>query len=158
MENRLLAQDARDKVIELLTDSTTGFNALIGTINSERSHNSPSASSIVYNWGRNQFPFLLVDIDTSEVIYDDDTTPLSLKYEILPEVYTLYVMGFLKYTNDDIYNYAEDWIEAIIRVLHNYNSSGVTWIAYTNTERADIYKNENETLKSFIVSFEFRVN
>lgn len=158
MDNRFLAQDCRDKVIELLNDNTTGFNALIGTINSERSHNTPTSNSVVYHWGRNQFPFLMVDIDDSEVLYDDDTTPMSLKYEILPEVYTVYVMGFLKYANDEIYNYAEDWIEAIIRVLHNYNSSDISWIAYTNTERAEIYKNENETMKSFLVSFEVRVN
>lgn len=158
MDNRYLAQDCRDLVISLLSDTTTGFNAMIGTINSERSHNTPSANSVVYDWGRNQYPFLLIDIDDSEALYDDDTTPLSLIYKILPETYTLNVMGFLKYADDEIYNYAEDWIEAAIRVLHRHSDTNVTWIMYTKTERADIYKNENETLKSFLIEFEIRVN
>ncbi len=158
MTNRYLAQDCRDQVITLLKNNTTGFNSLISTINTERTHSTPSATDITYKWGQNQFPFLLVDIDTSEIIYDDVATPMSLKYEILPETYTLLVMGWLKYANDNVYNYAEDWIEAVIRVLHNYNDENISWIAYTKTERAEIYKNENETLKSFLVEFEIRIN
>lgn len=158
MDDRFLAQDCRDLAITLLEDSSSGFNSMIGTINTERTHATPTANSITYKWGQNQFPFLLVDIDASEVQYGDVATPISLNYKILPEVYTLLVMGWLKYANDDVYNYAEDWIEAIIRVLHNHNDSDVSWIAYTHTERADIYKNESETLKSFLVEFEIRVN
>jgi hypothetical protein len=162
MTNRYLAQDCRDLAITLLQSVSSGFNVKIGIINTERTHTTPTITDttkgITYKWGQNQFPFILVDIDNSEADYDSPNTPLSLNYTLLPEVYTLNVMGFLKYTNDNIYNYAEDWIEAIIRVLHNYNDTNVSWIAYTNTERADIYKSENETLKSFLIQFEVRVN
>lgn len=162
MTNRYLAQDCRDMVITLLQDSSSGFNNMINTINTERTHATPTitdtSKGITYKWGQNQFPFILVDIENSEVQYDSINTPLNMNYVLLPEVYTLNVMGFLKYTNDNVYNYAEDWIEAIIRVLHNYNDGNISWIAYTNTERADIYKNENETLKSFLVQFEIRIN
>ena len=81
-----------------------------------------------------------------------------MSYVNLPEVYTLLIVGFLKYANDDIYNYCEDWIEAIIRVLHNYNDSNISWIMYTKTERAEIYDERNNRLKSFVVEFEIRIN
>jgi hypothetical protein len=158
MTNRYLAQDVRNQIITILDDSSSGFNAMISTINTERTHTAPTANDITYKWGMNQFPFLLVDVDESEVIYDDEATPISLNYTILPEVYTVFIMGFLRYSDDNIYNWCEDWIEAIIRVCHNYNDSNISWLAYTRTERTEINKNENETLKTFLVEFEARVN
>ena len=162
MVNRYLGQDCRDLVITLLQDSSSGFNAMIGTINTERTHNTPTiantTNNITYKWGQNQYPFLLIDLEDGEPIYDDVATPISMNYTILPEVYTILIMGFLKYANDNIYNYCEDWIEAIIRVLHNYNDSNVSWIAYTKTERAEIYDNQKQRLKTFVVEFEVRIN
>lgn len=158
MTNRYLAQDIRDHTITMLQDSSSGFDVMIGAINTERTHATPLSRNISYEWGRNQLPLLIVDIDDSEALYDDPATPLNLKYELLPELYTLFIAGYLKYANDNVYNYVEDWIEAIIRVLHNYNDTNISWITYQKTERADIYKNENETLKSFLVEFECRVN
>ena len=73
-------QDVRDLVITLLEDSSSGFNVKIGTINTERSHSTPTATDIVYHWGRNQYPFLLVDIDDTEVVYDDSATPITLSF------------------------------------------------------------------------------
>jgi hypothetical protein len=153
MVGRYLAQDVRDFVVSKLDSE---FNTMIGTINTERTHTTPTAKSIAYHWGRNQFPFLMVDIEASEGVTDAYTIDMS--YVNLPEVYTLLVAGFLKYANDNVYNYVEDWIEAVIRVLHNYNDGNISWIAYTQTERGEIYKNENETLKSFVVELEIRVN
>ena len=131
---------------------------MIGTINTERTHTTPTILNdrIAYHWGRNQFPYIVIDVDNSEV--QTDNLPLNSGYDHLPIVHTLLVMGFLKYPNDKIHNYAEDWIEAIIRVLHNYNGGYVSWIFHTNVERADLYKNENETMKSFLVSFEVKIH
>jgi len=158
MQNRHLAQDVRDAMITQLQNATTGFNAYISTINTERTHTTPTATQITYKWGQNQFPFLLVDIQGSEAIYDDPATPMTLNYTTLPEVYTVLVVGFLKAFTDDIYNYVEDWIEAIIRSLHNYNDTNISWIAYTKTERMDVNDQENQTMKIFSVEFEARVN
>jgi len=162
MTDRYTGIDIRDLFITLLQDSSSGFNAYVNKINSERTHSSPTitntTSGITYKWGMNQFPFLLVDLGDSEPDYDSNNTPLDLNYTTLPEVYDVGVMGFLKYANDELYNYTEDWIEAVIRVLHNYNDSNISWIAYTKTERAELYKNENETLKSFLINFEVRIN
>lgn len=158
MTGRYLAQDIRDYVITMLEDSSSGFDAMIGTINTERTHTTPVSNSITYSWGRNQLPLLIVDVDDSEAQYDDDATPLNLQYTLLPELYTLLIAGYMKYANDNVYNYVEDWIEATIRVLHNYNDTNISWITYQKTERADVYKNENEILKSFLVEFEIRIN
>lgn len=151
------SQDVRDLVITILK---ADFNDMIATINAERTHTTPdiddTTNKIGYNWMKNQFPYLLVDIDNSET--QTDSLVLDVDFEHLPVVHTVLVMGFLKYANDDIYNYAEDWIEAIGRVLHNYKDCNITWIFQTAVERADIYKNVNETLKSFVVSFEVRIN
>jgi len=153
MTGRYLALDVRDFIV---TKLNSDFNTMIGTINTERTHTTPVATDITYKWGQNQFPFILVDIDESEGLTEDYT--LDMSYVNLPEMYKLLVIGFLKYANDNIYNYIEDWIEAIIRILHNYNDANISWIMYTRTERAELYKNENETLKSFVVEFEVRIN
>jgi hypothetical protein len=156
MTDRFTAIDVRDLAITLLEDSSSGFNNMIATINTERTHTTPLTTQVTYKWGQNQFPFIFVDIDSSEGLSEDYT--LDMSYTNLPEVYTLNVMGTLKYAHDDVQNYAEDWIEAVIRVLHNYTCNGVTYIMYTNTERAEIYSKMNERLKTFLVSFEARVN
>jgi hypothetical protein len=156
MMSKYYAQDCRNTIISILEDSTSGFDTKIATINTTRTHTAPSAKSIGYTWGSNQYPFLMVDVDNSEVDYDE--ADISLNLENLPEVHTILVMGFLKYTNDQLQNWVEDWIEAVIKTLHNYNDSNISWVAYTNTDRAELYKSENETIKSFVVVFEVRVN
>ena len=158
MTGRYLAQDVRDFIVTRLKDGTYGFNKYISTINTERSHTTPDALDITYKWGQNQFPFLLVDLQGSEAIYDDPATPMTLNYTTLPEVFTVLVVGFIKAYTDDIYNYVEDWIEAIIRSLHNYNDTNISWIAYTKTERMDVNDQENQTMKIFSVEFEIRIN
>lgn len=166
MTGRYTEIDCRDKVVDLLENGgTTGqgvsvssFNTMLGTIETERSlsNSIPTAKSITYKWGMNQYPFILVDLDKSEGITDAYT--LDMSYVNLPENYTILVMGFLKYANDEIWNYCEYWIEGIKRVLHNYNSDNISWIAYVSTERAEIYDNQNQRLKSFVVEFEMRCN
>ena len=157
MVDRYLAQDVRDQAVTLLGDSSSGFNATLTTIDTERSQTTPQANQVTYKWGQFQYPFLFVDVQESEAVYDE-TTPISLNYTVLPETYSLIVVGFIKASNDLIYNWTENYIEAIIRVLHNYNSENISWIAYIKTERAEIYKNENEVIKTFAVEFEARVN
>lgn len=156
MTGRNTGIDIRDKVIDLLQDSSSGFDNMISTINSERSHTAPSAKSITYQWGMNQYPYLMVDIDGSEGVTDEYI--LDMSYVNLPEIYTILVMGVMKYANDNIYNWCEDWIEAVIRVLHNYNSDDISWIIYVKTERAEIYDKQNQRLKSFVIEFEARSN
>jgi len=158
MTDRYFAQDIRNDVITRLQNATNGFNYYIAIINTERTHITPLAASITYKWGQNQFPFLLVEIESSEVLYDDPATPISLHLQNLPEVYELKVTGFLKYNDDNIWNWIEDWKEAVIRSLHNYNTSEISWIALTGTENIDLYNNENQNLKIFTVNFEARIN
>lgn len=157
MTGRYTAIDIRDTIITLL-QGATGFNYYIGVINTERTHVTPTASVITYKWGQNQFPFILVDIQGSEIQYGENSTPMSLDYKTLPEVFTVLIVGFLKYSDDRISDWSEDWIEAIIRSLHNYNSASISWIALTKTERVDLYEKENQTFKVFNCEFEVRIN
>ena len=155
MTNRFFAIDVRDKIITLLQDNVLGFNVIIGTINTERTHTTPTAKSISYEWGQNQTQLIRVDVIESEVLYNEACLDLSLTK--LPENFKVAVSGFLKSNDTSLKNWVEDWIEAIIRVLHNYNNYDITWIAYTDTKRTDLYNEKNETAKMFDVNFEVRI-
>ena len=156
MNNRYLGQDIRDQVITLLGDTSSGFNNYISTINTERTHSAPSANAITYKWGQNQYPFILVDLGDSEVLYEESS--LDMSYVNLPEIYEVMVICFIKVMNDNIYNWIEDWIEAVIRVLHNYNDTNISYITYEKTERAEVYDKMNTTLKVANIIFTVRIN
>lgn len=156
MTNRFTGYDVRNKVVTLLQDVSAGFNSIIGTINTERTHTAPTANVITHKWGQNQFPFVFVDLNGSEIDYNGAT--LNLDYTNLPETYTINVVGFMKAGDDRLTDWVEDWLEGFIRVLHNYHDSDISWIALTRTDRTDLYKNQNETYKMFAAEFEVRVN
>lgn len=158
MTNRFLGLDIRNKIVTLLTDVSTGFNAMIGTINTERTHVAPTALKIETTWGQNQYPFLLVEMQNSTVQYDDPAAPMTTLYKNTPETYDVTVAGFLKAFDDRVVDWVEDWIEGVIRVIHGYNSANISWILCTGTERTDIYTEEHGNMKVFSVNFEIRIN
>jgi hypothetical protein len=158
MTDRYLGQDARNAVVTRLQHATLGFNALITTINTERTHTAPQAAKIDYKWGQHQNPYIVVDLLKGEALYNDPATPMSMQYANMPEVYSILVSGRLKYTDDNLKNWAEDWIEAIIRSLHNYNDSEISWIAYVESDREDMYKDNNFSGVMVGVLFECRIN
>lgn len=152
MTNRYFAIDIRDALITLLQNS---FNTTITTINSERTHTTPPALSIGYDWGQNQYQLLRVEVKDSEVQYNEAALNLNLQH--LPEVYNVNVAGFIKSNDSNMRNWVEDWIEAIIRTLHNYSSPEISWCAYTGSNRTELYNERNETAKIIEVNFEVRV-
>jgi len=158
MVNRFTGLDIRNKIVTLLTDVSTGFNVMVGTINTERTHVAPTALKIETTWGQNQYPFLLVEMQNSTVLFDDAAAPMTMQYKHMPETYNLTVAGFLKAFDDRVTDWVEDWIEAVIRVVHGYNSSDISWILCTGTERTDIYTEEHGDMKVFSVNFEIRIN
>jgi len=158
MTDRYLGQDARNAVVTRLTDATNGFNAYITTINTERTHAAPQAKKIDYKWGQHQNPYIVVELLKGEALYNDPATPMSMEYVNMPEVYTVMVTGILKYTDDNLKNWAEDWIEAIIRSLHNYNDANISWIAYNESDREEMYKDNNFSGIMIGVLFEIRIN
>lgn len=157
MTNRFTGLDIRNKFITLLQDNTTGFNAIVSTINTERTHTCPTALKIESTWGQNQFPFLLVELQDSQVLPDDNAAPISMNYIHTPEIYNLAVVGFMKAFDDKVTDWAEDWIEAMIRVLHGHNESGISWILAKGTERTEMYTEKHGNMKVFSVNFECRV-
>jgi len=158
MTDRFTGYDVREAILTKLKDATTGFNALIGTINTERTHAAPTALKIESTWGQNQFPFLLVEMQNSEVLYNDPAMPMTMLYQHVPETYNCNIVGFLKAFDDRVVDWVEDWIEAVIRVLHGYNSADISWILVTGTDRTDIYTEEHGTMKIFTVNLEIRIN
>lgn len=156
MTGRFFARDVKEAIIGVLGGSSSGFNTMLSTIDTERSDTTPTATSIIDHWGRNQYPFLMVDIDGAEVNYED--ADISLNIANLPMDYTVLIGGYLKYADDNIHNWCENWIEAIERVLHNYNTANISWVTLKGEERAELYKDNNEIIKTFVVEFEARVN
>jgi hypothetical protein len=155
MTGRFLGLDVRDKIITMLNDVTTGFNVLIGTINTERTHTAPLAEHIGYDWGQNDSYLIRVEMGKSEIQYSE--APLNLQLTNLPEVFPVIVTGFLRTNDTSLQNWTEDWIEAIIRCLHNYNDNNISWIAYTGADRVDLYGENDETAKMVPVEFEVRI-
>lgn len=155
MTNRFFAIDIRDKIISLLTDGTTGLNARIDTINTERTHTTPHALTIGYEWGQNQYQLIRVEVLKSEILYNEASLDLGLTS--LPEAFSVNVAGFIKSNDKAIINWVEDWIEAAVRCLHGYNDNDITWIAYTGSSRTDLYNDRAETAKLIDINFECRV-
>lgn len=156
MTGRYFAYDIREKIETLLNDVATGFNVLISTINTERTHTAPSAKSISHAWGKNQFPLLLIEIKDSEVIYGESSLDTNIKH--LPEVYNIQIVGFIKSADSARKDWVEDWLEAMIRVLHNYNDENITWIMLKRTDRDEINTEENQWMNMFFSEYEARIN
>lgn len=154
MTGRFFARDMRDAVIDTLGGSSSGFNTMLSTIDGERGDTTPTARDITYKWGQNQFQFLMVDVEEEEVEYDD--APISLELVNLPTIYKVFVKGAIKSNDTSIEDWIENWIEALQRVLHNYNAENVSWIAYIGSERSELYTKENSFIKTFAVEFEAR--
>lgn len=160
---RYVSRDIRDVIVDLLNNGGTdgrgntilSFNDYLATVDAKRGETTKQARKIDYTWNENQKPFILVDMQGSEIINDEELTS---DYELTPEVFTCWVMFRIKATNEELQNYAENWIESIIGVLHGYCNERITWILATDTDIADLYQDKNQTEKAGRVSFEIRIN
>lgn len=159
---RLYGRDVRDTIVNLLNSGGTkgdgtsidSFNTTIGTINTERSESTPTAKKITHKWGYNQFQWVFVDVGDSEVpndLMDDEFSQAAEFFEVV-------ITGYLKSSNEEIYNYAENWIEAFIRILHGYYDADITHILVTGTIRDTLYQPQKETMKMGGVTLVVRIN
>ena len=144
---RFHGQDVRDKLVSLLTAS---MNTMLGTIDTERSQTTPTPKVIGYKWLENQRPLILVDLEDSELIQDEELTN---DLDITPEIWKANINIQIKSMNaDDLHNYIENYIEAIKRILNGYNDSNITWILITDTVRSELYQDKNQSMKMGMVT------
>lgn len=153
MANRFLGRDVRDAVVTLLSN---GLTSMLTTIDTERSVTTPAPIYIGYGWTDNQFPAVFVDLGNSTISQEE--SPLLETYSALKETFIIEVTCVITDAIDLLYNYIENYIEAIIRVVHGYDSADITWISAVETRREDLYLRENQTMKIGTVVFEVRIN
>lgn len=168
MINRYLSRDIRDKIIDLLKNggvdgqgnTVPSLSVALGDVDAKRGDTTPvpQTRNIVYSWGKNQkTPLIFVDMEESETEMSE--SEIGAGYEQALEVYKVAITATLQTANEsDLQNYIENYLEAIIEVLHNYCDDNITWILLTETERSPLYSDENQTMKMATCGFEIRIN
>jgi len=156
MLNRYISRDIRDKILTLLNDTSTGLNVILNTIDIERTETTPKINLITYKWGFNQIPLIIVDMEKSDTQIKE--SELTNSYDLLTEIYKCNIIIMSKSNTELLINHIENYIDGIIRILHGYNDSKITWIALTDIEQSDLYQKENQMMKEAVMSFEIRIN
>lgn len=110
------AKDVRNLILTRLQDATNGINALLTTIDTERSESTPQAVTITYGENVSQFPAVYIDLGDSEI-----ESVRGMSYQVMPEVFALQITAEVPGSDlASAKDYAENYIEAIIRSLQNY--------------------------------------
>jgi hypothetical protein len=163
MTKRFYGQDIRDKIIYILENGYTNkrgvavpkLSTMLATIDTERSQSTPTVAKITYDWGENQRPLVLVDLEDDEMIQDE---LLLDDIDNVPDIYACNLHIAIKSNNtSSIHNYVETYIESLKRIMQGYQDSNITWILITGTERSDLYMEKNQTLKFAVVTVEIRI-
>lgn len=160
---RYLARDIQDRIVTLLNSGgidgegniIPSFVTALGEVDTKRSETTPAPRVITAKWHQNQDPFIFVDNDESEIINDEE---LNGDYEIITEIYNFKCMAVVKSTYNEVQDFVDNYIEALIRVLHNYCDANIAWIRAVGTDKVDLYSDKNQTKKSGMVEFEVRIN
>ena len=168
MANRYFGYDLLSSLNALAADSTNGINAVITAINTERSligdAAAPAIKNISNSFPKGYLPELIIDIDSSEVMADEDTfggggSTFALRdTNKTPEVFKVLISVMHKSTNLYLPNWMELYAEAIYRAFHNYCDAGITWMIATSSIRADLQITEGQTGKICGYEFEVRVD
>lgn len=149
---RFFARDVRDALKDYLEDN---FNTTLSTIDTERTETTPPVISFITGKEKNQFPEMYIDVISSTIETDEihsDETYSTEKFEVDITVK-------MKYSNDSIHNYIENYIEALQRLLNNQTiDPQITYIFATSTLRVDLYDNSGQVLRVGGVKFDVRVN
>ena len=161
--NRFFARDVRDKVVHVLNnggtdgDSTVhgSISAILTTIDSERSTSTPTIKTIDYKFKGQQFPYMMVDVGGSELLPEDNLATFDVTQ--CPEIFEVMVWVFSKGNTTTHTDFVENYIEGIIRCLNGWTDSDITWVLATETNREDVYQDNNETGKMAAVKFEVRI-
>jgi hypothetical protein len=166
--NRYVGRDIRDKIIDLLKNGGTDgrgnaipdLNTAVDAVDTKRTETTPDITerNITYLWGDNQrTPLVHVDMEDSEPLKDESS--LGATYEYTVEIYKCTITAQIQTSQADrIDNYIETYLEGIIDVLDEYCDSNITWMFITGTDRSELYKRQNQTMKMGACMFEIRIN
>lgn len=171
MANRFYGYDIITFLKTLSNDNTKGINAMITTINTERSLTGDSACPLVVRitegWTKKQFPEMYIDVESSTIDNEDDYlggggdtigSALGDRYpDSTPENYVCNITIMHKSNQTNLALCMEIYAEAIYRVFHKYCDSNILWILATQGIRGDIMTERNETYKMSGYSFDLKI-
>lgn len=161
--SRMFSEDIRDLVIDILTNGKTDGNGIVRRslkdqltfIDIERTSETPSPKTISYKWSENQLPYVLVNVEKSDIIQDETMTA---DLEATTEVFDVIIMFVIKDRTNEVQNYIERYIQASLQVLNGYVDSDVTWMLPTESDRGNLYQDKQQYTKTGMVRVAVRVN
>lgn len=172
MATRYYLKDVSDFILTQAQDATKGINALISTINTERSLTGtdacPDVKTFTKFWSRkNALPELFVDFQGSEILNDEDTlggggdtigSSLGTRFpDKTPEIYSVNIFIRHKSNYNQLTDYMEIFAEAIYRTFHMYSDSNISSMLATASIIDNINTEENQTEKVSGFSFDIRI-
>jgi len=151
------ARDIKADVITQCKDNTNGLNAQITKINTERTEATPLLVYIGDGTFDGQMPSAYIDLGDSTYESGRGRT-----YTDLIEVFSLIITVF-NYGGDPIglKTYSENYLEAVIRCLHNFKketASGDFYLVAQRCIREEIDNVQGQTMKITGVEFECHRN
>jgi hypothetical protein len=145
------ARDIKSKIVTRMTDTTYGINALITTINTERSETTETAYQINAEQDEGQYPLVFIDLGDSVV-----SEAIGTEYQTMIETFNLEITIFLMGSNiTKLKNDTENYIEAVCRCLEGYNeqSGENSYICEINAiQRMDIDTIDDRTLRTAAIN------
>ena len=146
------ARDVKSKILTRLADTTYGINALITTINTERSETTVSPFQVNAEKDEGQYPLVFVDLGDSTI-----TNAIGTEYNEMAENFNLEITALLMDSNiTKLKNDCENYIEAIIRSIQGWKeqtNNGSYICAANSIQRADIDTIQDQTKRAVTVIF-----
>lgn len=132
-----------------------GINTMLTTIRSERSDATlPDILSVTTGYPTSQLPEIIITYENSDPVDDEN---LSDDISIIPEVYNLQIMLTTQSIESTIQMHMCYYEEALKRLLHGCQISGVTWVRVKSSIIDDI-TSQNEIYKFVGLKIEVRVD
>jgi hypothetical protein len=135
------AKDVRNQILTRLEDVTNGINALLTTIDTERSETTPQAELITYGENQSQFPAVYIDLADSNI-----ESVRGMDVTVMPEVFECQITAEIPGSDlASAKDYAENYIEAILRSLQNYevlNGDGENFVCLASSVVRELLGNQ----------------
>jgi hypothetical protein len=144
-----------DIIYTLQTVLTAQLPAMITLLQTERADTGLEQIRKV-NVGNldRQFPECLISLGDSEV----DVEHLSMDIQDTPETFDCDVVIITKdISSSKTYLRTENYVEALMRILHGYSDSNITWVVVVGGIRTNMYTESKEVLRVSGVKLSVRI-
>jgi len=157
--SRIYGRDVIKDIEDYLKDATTGINAMLQTIDSERAESLYSKTKILdanINPQKNngQTPALYIDIATSEMTGAGN---LAANIDFIEDTYNVNIIIVCRDISTDLINMLYNYEEALKRCLHGSHPGNVSIIMYQSSEKVDYDTQNNYRAGAIVVNFEAKV-